>query len=193
MDYFILTTETELFRSLDGNNKCDLDAAYRSFVMRAVELCRNEPEQAFIALACSEIELLYHETVQNPDTMGKEAVYYRKALAFVRKMLGHVTFPSISPSSGLPVFSSLHWKGSLAGLMELIASLDYSGIITDDNGKPQSFAAIVGTFERMFNISISKPYDLRASLARRKKACSVLLPELREAYERNIVNCGIDK
>ena len=36
-----------------------------------------------------------------------------------------------TPSSFL---SSLHWKGSLVNLMELISSLDYSGLITDESG-----------------------------------------------------------
>ena len=77
--------------------------------------------------------------------------------------------------------------------MELIASLDYSGMVADINGKPQSFASLVFTFESIFNVSISKPYDLRADLSRRKKNLSVLLPILREVYEKNIVNCGMGK
>lgn len=94
-----------------------------------------------------------------------------------------------TPSSFL---SSLHWKGTLVNLMELISSLDYSELITDESGKRLSFAAIVSAFEKLFNVSIPKPYDLRADLARRKKNLSVLLPKLRENYEKNIVNCGIE-
>ncbi len=89
--------------------------------------------------------------------------------------------------------SSIHWNGSIINLMELIASLDYSGLITNDNGNRQSFAGLVAAFEDFFNISLPKPYDLRADLSRRKKNLSVLLPKLREAYEKNIVNCGIDR
>lgn len=95
-----------------------------------------------------------------------------------------------APSS---LFSSLHWKGTLVNLMELISSLDYSGLVTDGNGRRISFAGIVSAFEKLFNVSIPKPYDLRADLSRRKKSCSVLLPKLKEAYEKNIVNCGIGK
>ena len=103
-----------------------------------------------------------------------------------------VRYPEVSetPSSFL---SSLHWKGTLVNLMELISSLDYSELVTDESGKRLSFAGIVSAFEKLFNVSIPKPYDLRADLARRKKNYSVLLPKLKEAYEKNIVNCGNGK
>lgn len=94
-----------------------------------------------------------------------------------------------TPSSFL---SPLYWKGTLVNLMELISSLDYSELVTDESGKRLSFAGIVSAFEKLFNVSISKPYDLRADLARRKKNLSVLLPKLKENYEKNIVNCGIE-
>ena len=95
-----------------------------------------------------------------------------------------------TPSSFL---SSLHWKGSLVNLMELISSLDYSGLITDESGKRLSFAGIVSAFEKLFNVAIPKPYDLRADLARRKKNYSVLLPKLKETFEKNIAACGNGK
>ena len=91
-------------------------------------------------------------------------------------------------SGGAP---SIHWNGSIINLMELIASLDYSGLITNENGSRQSFAGLVAAFEEFFNISLPKPYDLRADLSRRKKSLSVLLPKLKENYEKNIVNCGL--
>ena len=87
----------------------------------------------------------------------------------------------------------LHWKGSLVNLMELISSLDYSGLITDESGKRLSFAGIVSAFEKLFNVAIPKPYDLRADLARRKKNYSVLLPKLKETFEKNIAACGNGK
>lgn len=77
--------------------------------------------------------------------------------------------------------------------MELISSLDYSGLITDESGKRLSFAGIVSAFEKLFNVAIPKPYDLRADLARRKKNYSVLLPKLKETFEKNIAACGNGK
>ena len=53
---------------------------------------------------------------------------------------------------------------------------------------------ILGNIQNpFFHVTFSKPYDLRADLARRKKSLSVLLPKLKENYEKNIVNCGIDR
>ncbi|WP_342990758.1 MULTISPECIES: RteC domain-containing protein [Bacteroides] len=95
-----------------------------------------------------------------------------------------------TPSSFL---SPLHWKGTLVNLMELISSLDYSELVTDESGKRLSFAGIVSAFEKLFNVSIPKPYDLRADLARRKKNYSVLLPKLKETFEKNIAACGNGK
>lgn len=74
--------------------------------------------------------------------------------------------------------------------MELITSLHYSQMIADASGGHQSFGGLVSAFEKLFNVSIPKPYDLRADLARRKKKVFVLLPKLKEAYEKNIINCG---
>lgn len=122
--------------------------------------------------------------------------YLDKCLLLVESEIELVNFDvqypgtSETPSSFL---SSLHWKGTLVNLMELISSLDYSELVTDENGKRLSFAGIVSAFEKLFNVSIPKPYDLRADLARRKKNCSVLLPKLREAFEKNIVSCGNGK
>lgn len=122
--------------------------------------------------------------------------YLDKCLLLVEAEIELVNFSVQYPEAGeapSSFLSSLHWKGTLVNLMELISSLDYSELVTDENGKRLSFAGIVAAFEKLFNISIPKPYDLRADLARRKKNCSVLLPKLKEAYEKNIVNCGNGK
>ena len=122
--------------------------------------------------------------------------YLDKCLALIEIEIELVNFnvqyPSISeePPS---LFSPLLWKGTLVNLMELISSLDYSELVTDESGKRLSFAGIVSAFEKLFNVSIPKPYDLRADLARRKKNFSVLLPKLKEVYEKNIINCGNGK
>ena len=125
-----------------------------------------------------------------------------KAAALVKTEIGLLHFsvdhpefhtvPSLTKGKG-PELPPLYWKGSLANLMELIASLDYSGLVTDGTGNRQSFASLVTAFESFLHVSLPKPYDLRADLARRKKSLSVLLPKLRETFEKNIVNCGIGK
>lgn len=89
--------------------------------------------------------------------------------------------------------SPLHWRGRLSGLVELVCALDYSGHITDALGGKPSFAAIVSAFQELFNVTIDKPYDQRARLAARKRRLSVLLPELKAAFEKNVIHCGIDR
>lgn len=122
--------------------------------------------------------------------------YLDKCLLLVEAEIELINFsmahPEINEASA-SFLSSLHWKGTLVNLMELISSLDYSELVTDENGKRLSFAGIVSAFEKLFNVSIPKPYDLRADLARRKKNYSVLLPKLRETFEKNIVSCGNGK
>lgn len=121
-----------------------------------------------VALVKTEIELL-HLAVKHPE---------------------YCTVPSVMKERQHGS-SPLYWKGSLANLMELITSLDYSGFITDSTGAQQSFASLVAAFEAFLHVRLPKPYDLRADLARRKKSLSVLLPKLREVFEKNIINCGI--
>ncbi|WP_287816416.1 RteC domain-containing protein [Bacteroides sp.] len=143
----------------------------------------------------TEIELtaLLQFLLKHPNTFLR--IYLDKTYHLVKTeikleylLLQH---PEYSISNEGTVLPSLHWNGSLINLMELITSLDYSGVITDASGNHLSFAGLVSAFEMLFHLHISKPYDLRADLARRKKNLSVLLPKLKENYEKNIVNCGI--
>lgn len=149
-----------------------------------------------------ELELETYRHGVYPALEGLTDIYLTKAAALVRMerdllhfMADHPELQAVPPPAGEKTRNhpALHWKGSQAGLMELIASLDYSGLVTDGQGNRQSFAALVAAFETLFNVTLPKPYDLRADLARRKKNLSVLLPKLRETYEKNIVNCGIDR
>lgn len=149
-----------------------------------------------------ELELETYRHGAYPALEGLTDIYLTKAAALVRMerdlfhfMADHPELQAVPPPAGEKTRNhpALHWKGSRVNLMELIASLDYSALVTDGQGNRQSFAALVAAFETLFNVTLPKPYDLRADLARRKKNLSVLLPKLRETYEKNIVNCGIDR
>lgn len=149
-----------------------------------------------------ELELETYRHGSYPALEGLADIYLTKAAALVRMETDLLHFMAEHPGTHAAPspadektkrHPALHWKGSLANLMELIASLDYSALVTDGQGNRQSFAALVAAFETLFNVTLPKPYDLRADLARRKKNLSVLLPKLRETYEKNIVNCGIDR
>lgn len=125
--------------------------------------------------------------------LKKAVALVKTEIELLRFSVKHPEYCAVHPATEENNASviSLHWKSSLVNLMELIASLYYLGVITDGNGNQQSFASLVVAFEGFLHIRIPKPYDLRADLARRKKSLSVLLPKLREAFEKNIINCGI--
>lgn len=181
-------SEEEFFSSYTEYEQCLYDLATGSVPIseRLRHLLHNKVELV-------SLKKLSARTEQHPVSIAE--FYLDKCLLLVEAEIKLVNFdvqyPGTieTPSSFL---SSLHWKGTLVNLMELISSLDYSELVTDESGKRLSFASIVSAFEKLFNVSIPKPYDLRADLARRKKSLSVLLPKLKENYEKNIVNCGIE-
>lgn len=184
--------------------EAELSSAYAEFMNRLQSI--TDGGQPVIVklrqLRRLELELETYRRRAYPALDGLTDIYLTKAAALVRMETDLLHFVADHPgihTAPSPAdektrkHPSLQWKGSLANLMELVASLDYSGLVTDGEGNRQSFAALVAAFETLFNVTLPKPYDLRADLARRKKNLSVLLPKLRETYEKNIVNCGIDR
>lgn len=43
------------------------------------------------------------------------------------------------------------------------------------------------------SLTIDKPYDQRVRLALRKKRLAILLPELKSAFEKNVVLCNTNR
>lgn len=198
-------TNTSLFflltASVNGKSSTaeELCTAYREYTHLLSGYSRE-------CISLSEkLRLLFYDRIElvslkRLSAGGEQAteIYLDKCLLLIEAEIELVNFSVEHPetneaSVSFSFLSLLHWKDTLTNLMELISSLDYSGLITDENGKKLSFAGIVTAFEQLFNISIPKPYDLRADLARRKKGVSVLLPKLKEVYEKNIVSCGNGK
>ena len=191
-------------REKKGFTEAELSSAYTEFMNRLQSI--TDGGQPVIVklrqLRRLELELETYRHGAYPTLEGLTDIYLTKAAALVRMEADLLHFMADHPeihAAPSPAdektkrHPALHWKGSQVNLMELIASLDYSGLVTDGQGNRQSFAALVAAFETLFNVTRPKPYDLRADLARRKKNLSVLLPKLRETYEKNIVNCGIDR
>lgn len=125
-----------------------------------------------------------------------------KAAALVKTEIGLLHFSIEHPEyCTVPSLTKGKGPGSAPALLEGFSCQSdgtdrltgYSGLVTDGTGNRQSFASLVTAFESFFHVNLPKPYDLRADLARRKKSLSVLLPKLRETFEKNIVNCGIGK
>lgn len=204
MTYRLLGCFEQAIREKKDLPEMELSSAYDEFMGSLQSI--TDSEQPIIGKLrklhrlALELEMYCHDAYPVRATLTD--IYLTKATALVRIEMDLIHFMAEHPechtirpaaSENKPELPSLYWKDSLANLMELIASLDYSDSVTDEKGNRQSFASIVTAFGTFFHVNLSKPYDLRADLARRKKNLSVLLPKLREAYEKNIVNCGIDR
>ncbi len=177
----------------------ELSSAYDEFETYLADYSGRESSilRKLRELYHAEIELaaLQQFLPEHPDSLLEIYLGKTRCLVKTEIKLAHLLLRHPDCSSGSKqeiILPPLHWNGSLINLMELITSLDYSGVITDASGNHQSFAGLVSAFETLFHLHISKPYDLRADLARRKKSLSVLLPKLKENYEKNIVKCGIE-
>lgn len=193
INYFLLSTTQD-----ESISSEEMALAYNEYKQHIFELSQQQISflQKMRYLVYAKVELVSLKkqlTGATIPTMSISRIYLEKCLllidAEIKLVNFSVTHPEINEAS-VSFLSPLHWKGTLVNLMELISSLDYSELVTDENGKRLPFAGIVSAFEKLFNVAIPKPYDLRADLARRKKKVSVLLPKLKEAYEMNIINCG---
>ena len=196
INYFLLSTTQDESISVE-----EMASAYDEYKQYISDLSQQpiSISQKLRYLLYTKVELVSLKkqlTGTAIPTTSISELYLDKCLLLVDAEIKLVNFsvahPEIDETSA-SFLSSLHWKGTLVNLMELISSLDYSELITDESGKRLSFAGIVSAFEKLFNVSIPKPYDLRADLARRKKNYSVLLPKLKETFEKNIAACGNGK
>ena len=93
MEHLILT-RTEFFRQINNDgDRTGMDAAYNDFIMAVISLCTEISPSChpFLTLSYTETELQYHKALQDMGT--DHGMYVRKALAFVRKMLKHISMP----------------------------------------------------------------------------------------------------
>ena len=180
MEHLILT-ETEFFRLIDNpDSRNGLSAAYDEFVATVISLCTGAatPCHPLPALSYAETELQYHKALQ--DTGTAHGMYVRKALAFVRKMLKHISMPhnQVPPLSFIPSQDekkndipadapSLRWTGSTVDLIELLYGLDTLKYI---NGGETGMGELLGHFSRIFGMEIkdSQCYNTYAAIKGRK-------------------------
>ena len=152
-------TETEFFRLIDNpDSRNGLSAAYDEFVATVISLCTGAatPCHPLPALSYAETELQYHKALQ--DTGTAHGMYVRKALAFVRKMLKHISMPhnQVPPLSFIPSQDekkndipadapSLRWTGSTVDLIELLYGLDTLKYINGgETGMGELYGGTVG-------------------------------------------------
>lgn len=178
MNYLTLT-ETEFFRLINNRQAgFALDEAYHDFVKRIVELCSgcHDLHHPLFAMTYAEIELQYHE-MQNAAIESKSGpdVYVRKALAFIRKMLKHLTTqvpPLTSTSSNLtkesvppPVTSAFRWTGNAVDLVEIIYGIDEMGCI---NHGDTPIGELASFFYTLFGVDSKECYRFYTDIKRRK-------------------------
>lgn len=157
-------TETEFFRLIDNpGNRSGLNAAYNEFTMAVVSLCTGaaSPCHPLPALSYAETELQYH-----------------KALAFVRKMLKHLSLPhsQVPPLSSIPSKDEkkndtpadappMRWTGKASDLVELIYGISEMGCI---NGGEASLKEIAAYFYKVFGVQAKGCYNIYNDIKMRK-------------------------
>ena len=172
-------TETEFFRLIDNfDSRSGLNAAYNEFTMAVVSLCTGaaSPCHPLPALSYAETELQYHKALQGTDT--DHGVYVRKALAFVRKMLKHISMPNyqVPPLSSIPSQDekkndipadapSMRWTGKASDLVELIYGVSEMGCI---NGGEASLKEIATYFYKVFGVQAKGCYNIFGDIKMRK-------------------------
>lgn len=178
MNYLILT-ETEFFRLINNRQAGSaLGATYHEFVKRIVELCSgyHDLHHPLFAMTYAEIELQYHE-MQNTAIASESGpdVYVRKALAFIRKMLKHLTTQvppltstSFNPSNEpapVPVPSAFRWTGNAVDLVEIIYGIDEMGCI---NHGDTPIGELASFFYTLFGVDSKECYRFYTDIKRRK-------------------------
>ena len=172
-------TETEFFRLIDNfDSRSGLNAAYNEFTMAVVSLCTGaaSPCHPLPALSYAETDLQYHKALQGTDT--DHGVYVRKALAFVRKMLKHISMPNyqVPPLSSIPSQDEkkndipadappLRWTGKASDLVELIYGISEMGCI---NGGEASRKEIASYCYKVFGVQAKGCYSIYNDIKMRK-------------------------
>ena len=178
MEHLILT-ETEFFRLIDNpGSHTELGAAYNEFTTVVVSLCTGaaNPCHPLPALSYAETELQYHKALQDTDT--DHGVYVRKALAFVRRMLKHISMPNyqVPPLSSIPSQDEkkndtpadtppMRWTGKASDLVELIYGVSEMGCI---NGGEASLKEIAAYFYKVFGVQAKGCYNIYNDIKMRK-------------------------
>lgn len=127
-------------------------------------------------MSYAETELQYHKALQ--DTGTDHGVYVRKALAFVRKMLKHISMPhsQVPPLSSIPSKDEkkndipadappMRWTGKASDLVELIYGISEMGCI---NGGEASLKEIASYCYKVFGVQAKGCYHIYNDIKMRK-------------------------
>lgn len=203
----LILTETAFFRRISGTDgkteASGIQSEYGDFIGCAIRLCSDavNPVTAYIALSYAEVELqhlwLLHgsETGNGPTTHCR--LYADKALAFVRKMLEHVSkqasqVPPLSISAStiatpteitkdIPAF---RWTGKASDLVEILYGIDELGCINNGESTLKEIAAY---FYRMLGVEAKECYHIYADIKLRKnESRTYFLDKMQERVNRRM-------
>lgn len=115
---------------------------------------------------------------------GNHSTYTTAAIHFVQSELELLKEARIhSPKQPSRQPSQFHWSEKLTkrDLIELLTALDQIEAIVNASGKKISYSSLVEIFEQLFNLDLSKCYNIRTEVLSRKIKCTDFLNRLTKA------------
>ncbi|WP_099463891.1 RteC domain-containing protein [Parabacteroides provencensis] len=115
---------------------------------------------------------------------GNHSAYTTAGIHFIQSELELLKEARIqSPKQPSRQASHFHWSEKLTkrDLIELLTALDQTEAIVDASGKKISYSSLVEIFEHLFNLNLSKSYNIRTEVLSRKIKCTDFLNRLTKA------------
>ena len=161
-----------------------------------ISLCTGaaRPCHPLPALSYAETELQYHKALQ--DTGTDHGMYVRKALAFVRKMLKHISMPHSQVPPLNPQSKSdnhhrmaqpstvLRWTGKASDLVEILYGMAEMGCINDGEIAVGELASF---FYALFGVEAKDCYRIYSDMKLRKNdSRTYFLDKMQERLNRRM-------
>ena len=203
----LILTETAFFRRIsktDGKQETSgIQSEYSDFIGCAIALCCEtaNPVTAYIALSYAEVELqhlwLLHGSEMENGPNRHCRLYADKALAFIRKMLEHVSkqasqVPPLSTSTSTTATSTettedtpaFRWTGKASDLVEILYGIDELDCINNGESTLKEIAAY---FYRMLGVEAKECYNIYADIKLRKnESRTYFLDKMQERVNRRM-------
>ena len=208
----LILTETAFFRrisgTMDGKPEGEtglpgIQSEYGDFIGCAIGLCNctENPVTAYKALSYAEVELQHLRILHGSDMENgpnPHRLYADKALAFIRKMLEHVSkqaavwVPPLSTTSNPTAISSetpdttptLRWTGKASDLVEILYGMDELGCINNGETPLKEVAAY---FYRMLGVEAKECYNIYADIKLRKnESRTYFIDKMQEKVNRRM-------
>jgi hypothetical protein len=80
----------------------------------------------------------------------------------------------------------VRWNGSIAELLELAISVYYAGKFLKPSGESMAYSDIIALVERIFGITISRPYERKSKIFSRQKSKTPFLQKLIAVFRMEV-------